>query len=59
MGARMSVRIDRRMRERIERIARRKRVSVSAAIREAIVAWVNQREPGAERQAVSAVMGSS
>lgn len=44
MAAPMTLRLDQKTRERIARIARRKRVSTSDAVRQAIEAWVERQE---------------
>jgi len=50
--------LDSETRQRIARIARRKRVSASEIIREAIAAWVQQEEPaGVPYDAVADLIG--
>ena len=59
MASPLTVRLDDEIRERISRIARRKRVSTSDAIREAIEAWVLGEETNASPyEAVADLMGS-
>ncbi len=42
----LTIRLDAGTRKRIDRIARRKKLSTSAAVRQVLVAWVDQEEPG-------------
>lgn len=44
MASPLTLRLDKETRQRIARIARRKRVSASQVIREAIEAWVERQE---------------
>lgn len=44
MESPVTLRLDREIRERIKRIARQKRVSASAVMREAIKTWVEDHE---------------
>src|SRR6202023_868533 len=48
MASPLTLRLDAKTRKRIERIARRRQVSVSEVIRLAIAAWAEQQEPIAE-----------
>lgn len=41
----ITARVDKKMRKRFTRLARRKRISTSHAVREAISAWIEQQEP--------------
>ena len=45
MASPLTLRLDAKTRKRIERIARRRQVSVSEVIRLAIAAWAEQQEP--------------
>jgi hypothetical protein len=45
MTSPLTLRLDAKTRKRIERIARRRQVSVSEVIRLAIAAWAEQQEP--------------
>ena len=45
-GRVMTVRLDERTRRRVSRVARRRKQPVSAAVREAIDAWLEQHEGG-------------
>lgn len=45
MASPLTLRLDKKTRERIARIARRREVSTSEVIREAIEAWVERQEP--------------
>ena len=45
MASPLTLRLDEKTRKRIARIARRKQLSTSDAVREAIEAWVNRHEP--------------
>ena len=45
MASPLTLRLDPKTRQRIARIARRRQVSISEAIREAIEAWAEQQEP--------------
>jgi hypothetical protein len=45
MASPLTLRLDPKTRKRIERIARRRQVSVSEVIRLAIAAWAEQQEP--------------
>jgi hypothetical protein len=45
MPSPLTLRLDPKTRKRIERIARRRQVSVSEVIRLAIAAWVERQEP--------------
>ena len=45
MASPLTLRLDAETRKRIERIARRRQVSVSEVIRLAIAAWAEQQEP--------------
>ena len=45
MASPLTLRLDEKTRKRIARIARRKQLSTSEAVREAIEAWVNRHEP--------------
>ena len=54
----MTLRLDKGTRTRISRIARRKRVTASAVIREAINAWVGHEEAaGSPFEAVADLIG--
>jgi Arc/MetJ-type ribon-helix-helix transcriptional regulator len=44
MASPLSVRLDEKTKRRITRIARRKRVSTSEAVRQAIAAWAERQE---------------
>ena len=45
MPSPLTLRLEKKTRERIARIARRKRISTSEVIRQAIEAWVERQEP--------------
>ena len=45
MASPLTLRLDPKTRQRIARIARRRQVSISEVIRQAIEAWVEQQEP--------------
>jgi hypothetical protein len=45
MASPLTLRLDPKSRERIARIARRRQVSISEVIRQAIEAWAEQQEP--------------
>jgi len=45
MASPLTLRLDEKTRKSIARIARRKQLSTSDAVREAIEAWVNRHEP--------------
>lgn len=45
MAAPLTLRLEKKTRQRIARIASRKRISTSEVIREAIEAWVERQEP--------------
>jgi Arc/MetJ-type ribon-helix-helix transcriptional regulator len=54
----VTLRLDEKTRQRIARIARRKRVSASEVIRDAISAWVERQEPvGSPYEAVADLLG--
>jgi Arc/MetJ-type ribon-helix-helix transcriptional regulator len=54
----VTLRLDEKTRQRIARIARRKRVSASDVIRDAISAWVERQEPaGSPYDAVADLLG--
>jgi predicted DNA-binding protein len=58
MGSPVTLRLDEDTRRRVARIARRKRVSTSQVIREAIEAWVGWHEAtGSPYEAVSDLIG--
>ncbi len=46
MASPLTVRLDASIRKRIDRIARRKKLSTSAAVRQALMAWAEHEEPG-------------
>ena len=59
MAAPVTLRLDGKTRQRIQRIARRKRQSSSQVIREAIEAWVERQEVTASPyQAVADLIGT-
>jgi predicted DNA-binding protein len=45
MASPLTLRLDEKTRQRIARIARRKKVSTSEVVRQAIEAWVDRQEP--------------
>jgi predicted DNA-binding protein len=45
MASPLTLRLEKKTRQRIARIASRRRISTSEVIREAIEAWVEQQEP--------------
>jgi predicted transcriptional regulator len=45
MASTLTLRLDEKTRQRIARIARRKRLSTSEVIRQAIEAWADRQEP--------------
>jgi Arc/MetJ-type ribon-helix-helix transcriptional regulator len=45
MASPITLRLDEKTRQRIARLARRKRLSTSEAIRQAIAAWADRQEP--------------
>jgi predicted transcriptional regulator len=45
MPSPMTLQVDKETRQRIARIARRKQVSMSEVIRQAIETWIGQQEP--------------
>jgi hypothetical protein len=47
MASPLTLRLDEKTRQRIARIARRKKLSTSEAVRQAIEAWVDREEPAA------------
>ena len=47
MASPLTLRLDEKTRQRIARIARRKKLSTSEVIRQAIEAWVDREEPTA------------
>ena len=54
----MTLRLDDETRQRIARIARRKRVSASDVVRQAIEAWVQRQEPiGSPYEVVADLIG--
>lgn len=57
MDAPVTLRLDKETRRRIARIARRKRVSSSEIIREAIEAWVKHEEAVAPYESVRDLIG--
>ncbi len=58
MASPLTLRLDEKTRQRIARIARRKRVSTSEVIRQAIEAWAERQEPVAfPYQLVSDLLG--
>ena len=58
MASPVTVRLDKKTRDRIARIARHRRVSASRVIREAIDAWVERPEvTGSPYEAVADLMG--
>ena len=58
MASPLNLRLDAKTRKRIERIARRRQVSVSEVIRLAIAAWAEQQEPiGAPYEAMADLIG--
>jgi predicted DNA-binding protein len=55
----MTLRVDKETRQRIVRIARRKQVSASEAIRQAIETWIEEQEPaGSPYEMVSDLIGT-
>jgi len=48
MASPLTLRLEKKTRQRIARIASRRRISTSEVIREAIEAWVKRQEPIAE-----------
>lgn len=58
MASPLTLRLDPKTRKRIERIARRRQISVSEAIRLAIAAWAEQQEPtAAPYEAIADLIG--
>ena len=58
MPSPMTLPVDKETRQRIARIARRKRVSASEVIRQAIEAWIEEQEPaGSPYEMVSDLIG--
>jgi Ribbon-helix-helix protein, copG family len=58
MASPLTLRLDPKTRKRIERIARRRQISVSEVIRLAIAAWVEQQEPiAAPYEAIADLIG--
>ena len=58
MNSPLSLRLDPKTRRRIARIARRRQVSVSEVIRQAIEAWAEQQEPiAAPYEAIADLIG--
>jgi Arc/MetJ-type ribon-helix-helix transcriptional regulator len=58
MTSPLTLRLDAKTRKRIERIARRRQVSVSEVIRLAIAAWAEQQEPiAAPYEAIADLIG--
>ena len=58
MPSPLTFRLDKRTRERIARIARRRNLSASEVIREAIAAWVERQEPmDAPYEAIADLIG--
>jgi Arc/MetJ-type ribon-helix-helix transcriptional regulator len=58
MASPLTLRLDPETRKRIERIARRRHVSISEVIRLAIAAWAEQQEPiGAPYEAMADLIG--
>lgn len=58
MASPLTLRLDEKTRQRIARIARRKRLSTSEVIRQAIEAWAQQQEPvGSPYAAVADLIG--
>jgi Arc/MetJ-type ribon-helix-helix transcriptional regulator len=58
MASPVTLRLDKKTRQRIARVARRKRVSASEVIREAIDAWMKRQDAGATPyEAVSDLIG--
>jgi predicted DNA-binding protein len=54
----LTLRLDKKTRQRIARIASRRQVSTSEVVREAIEAWVEQQEPmAAPYEAMSDLIG--
>jgi predicted DNA-binding protein len=47
MSSPVTLRLDRQTKERIARVARRKQISNSQAIRQAIETWIEDQEPAA------------
>ncbi len=45
MASPLTLRLDEKTRQRIARLARRKRVSTSEVVRQAIAAWADREEP--------------
>jgi predicted DNA-binding protein len=45
MASPLTLRLDAKTRQRLERIARRKRLSTSEVVRQAIEAWADRQEP--------------
>jgi Arc/MetJ-type ribon-helix-helix transcriptional regulator len=58
MASPLTLRLDEETRQRIARIARRKRLSTSEVIRQAIEAWAERQEPaGSPYEAVADLIG--
>ena len=58
MPSPLTLRLEKKTRERIARIARRKRISTSEVIRQAIEAWVERQEPiAAPYEAMADLLG--
>ena len=58
MASPLTLRLDEKTRQRIARMARRKSLSTSEVIRQAIEAWVERQEPvGSPYQLVSDLLG--
>jgi Arc/MetJ-type ribon-helix-helix transcriptional regulator len=58
MASPLTVRLDEKTRQRIKRIARRKRVSTSEVVRQAIKAWAERQEPaGSLYEAMADLIG--
>ena len=54
MASPLTLRLDPKTRQRITRIARRRQVSISEVIRQAIEAWAEQQEPTARSHEATA-----
>jgi predicted DNA-binding protein len=57
MPSPVTLRVDKETRQRIARIARRKQVSASEVIRQAIETWIEEQEAGSPYEMVSDLIG--
>jgi predicted transcriptional regulator len=58
MSSPLTLRLERKTRQRIARIANRRRISTSEVIRQAIEAWVERQEPiAAPYEAIADLLG--